>query len=493
MTNILAFDLGGTSLRAALIDPAGVTLVARSVASTAGRAPAADPEAWWCDLVSLCETLASAEPAAFAATGAIAISAFTRTQVFVDAAGHVAHPALLWHDTRAEAVVDELKAKCPPGHPEAARLNAFHPAARLLWLACTAPEALARTAKIVEPKDWLNFKLTGVLASDGVSLARLSSAAAAGPDGRSILSAVGLPAALLPALNDPVSIMGRVVAGLPGALGKLTGVRVVTMANDTWAAVVGLGALRPGYGYNISGTTEVLGLVADKPAVAEGLLDVEWGPALHQLGGPGQNGADALTWVLDLLGRRDGAVGDELAALLAQPRISDPLLFLPYLQGERTPWWDANLRGALIGLNRQHRAADIAWAIMEGVGFLNRIVLERAEAGARLRTRELRFGGGGAANEAWCQIKADILARPVAVPAVEEPGLLGAAIVARTASSAYPTLAAAQEALVPPGRVFHPDPARAAYYDDLYGTFRQTHEALAPASRRLATWVRDRR
>jgi xylulokinase len=493
MSNVLAFDLGGTSLRAALIDAAGATLASRSVASAAGRATEADPDAWWRDLTGLCETLASAAPAAFAATGAIAISAFTRTQVFVDAAGHIAHPALLWHDTRAETVVDELKAKCPPGHPEAARLNAFHPAARLLWLTRTAPDALARTTKIVEPKDWLNFRLTGVLASDGVSLARLAAAAAAGPDGRSILSAVGLPAAFLPVLNDPVSIMGRVIAGLPGALGKLAGVRVVTMANDTWAAVAGLGALRPGYGYNISGTTEVLGLVVDKPANAEGLLAVEWGPALHQLGGPGQNGADALTWVLDLLGRRDGAVGDALSILLAQPRIADPLLFLPYLQGERTPWWDANLRGALVGLNRQHRAADIAWAVMEGVAFLNRIVLERAEAGAGSRARELRFGGGGAASDAWCQIKADILARPVAVPAVEQPGLLGAAIVARTACGAYPTLAAAQDALVPPGRVFRPDPARTAHYDDLYAAFRQAHEALAPVSRRLATWVWDRR
>jgi len=493
MTNILAFDLGGTSLRAAVIDAAGMTIVARSTLSTAGQTPEADPELWWRDLAGLCDALADADSAAFAATGAIAISAFTRTQVFLDAAGHVVRPALLWHDARAEAVVGEIKAKCPSAHPEAARLNAFHPAARLLWLARTAPDALARVAKIVEPKDWLNFRLTGVLAGDVVSLARLAAATAAGPDGRSILSAVGLPMALLPALNDPVSVMGRVVPGLPGALGRLAGIPVVTMANDTWAAVTGLGALRPGYGYNISGTTEVLGLVADKPAVAEGLLDVEWGPALHQLGGPGQNGADALAWLLDLLGRRGGTVGDDLSALLAQPRIADPLLFLPYLQGERTPWWDANLRGALIGLNRTHRAADIAWAVMEGVAFLNRIVLERAEAGAGLRARELRFGGGGAANAVWCQIKADILARPVSVPAVEEPGLLGAAIVASTACGAYPTLAAAQDALVPPGRVFRPDPARTAHYDDLYGTFRQAHEALVPVSRRLATWVRDRR
>ncbi|MBI3507393.1 MAG: carbohydrate kinase [Proteobacteria bacterium] len=493
MTNVLAFDLGGTSLRAALVDEAGVFLALRSTASSAGQSVEVDPETWWRSLAGLCEALAEAAPSAFAATGAIAISAFTRTQVLVGPAGEVVHPALLWHDSRAEAVVGELKAKCPAGHPEAARLNAFHPAARLLWLARTAPAALACTAKVVEPKDWLNFRLTGVLAGDTVSHARLAAAAAAGPDGHSILSAAGLSAALLPALNDPVSIMGRVVTGLPGALAKLAGMPVMAMANDTWASVAGLGALRPGYAYNISGTTEVLGLVVDRPAVAEGLLDVVWGPALHQLGGPGQNGADALVWALDLLGRNAGSVGAELSALLDQPRSPDPLLFLPYLQGERTPWWDASLRGALVGLNRQHKAADIAGAVMEGVAFLNRIVLERAEAGAGLRAGELRFGGGGAASAAWCQIKADILDRPVAVPAVDEPGLLGAALVAHAACGRFTTLAAAQVALVPPGLTYRPDPARRAHFDGLYAAFREAHEALRPVSHRLATWVRDRR
>ena len=490
MSCVLAFDLGGTSLRGGLVDETGRIVAFLSVPSSAGQSAEADPEIWWRDLSDLGSALAAAAPAAFAATNAIAISAFTRTQVFLDAEGRPTHPAVLWHDSRAETVVEELRAACPPGHPEAARLNAYHPAARLLWFARVVPEAFARTAHVVEPKDWLNFRLTGVLAGDSVSLARL--AAAAGPAGRSILAAIGVPESLVPALGDPVSIMGHVVAGLPGALSGLAGCPVVAMANDTWAAVAGLGALQPGLAYNISGTTEVLGLVAGHPAIAEGLLDVVWGPALHQLGGPGQNGADTLAWVLDLLGRH-GDVSPALEALLAQPRTDVPVLFLPYLQGERVPFWDANLRGAFVGLNRQHGAVDLVFAVMEGIAFLNRIVLERAEAGVGLQARELRFGGGGAANAAWCQIKADILDRPVVAPAVEEPGLLGAAVAARVACGEYPTLAAAQAALVRPGRRYAPDTARRSHFDRLYAEFRQAHEALAPVSRRLATWPADRR
>lgn len=490
MSCVLAFDLGGTSLRGGLVGETGEIIAFLSVPSSAGQSVEADPETWWRDLADLGDALAASAPVEFAAVTAVAISAFTRTQVFLDVAGCPTYPALLWHDSRASTVVEDLRAACPARHPEGPRLNAYHPAARLLWLAREAPEAFARTAHVVEPKDWLNFRLTGLIAGDGVSLARL--AAAARPAGRSILAAIGVPESLVPSLRDPVSIMGRVVAGLPGAFSSLAGCPVVTMANDTWAAVAGLGALEPGLAYNISGTTEVLGLVGAHPVTAEGLLDVVWGPDLHQLGGPGQNGADTLSWVLDLLGRR-GDTGVTLELLLAEPRSEAPVLFLPFLQGERVPFWDANLRGAFLGLNRLHRAVDLAVSVMEGIAFLNRIVLERAEAGAGLRARELRFGGGGAANAAWCQIKADILDRPVVAPAVEEPGVLGAAIAARVACGTYPTLAAAQAALVRPGRRYLPDQVRRAHFDRLYGEFLQANEALAPVSRRLATWAADRR
>ena len=490
MNCVLAFDLGGTTLRGGLVDETGAIVAFQSVPSAAGQSAEADPESWWRDVVGLSDALAATAPVAFAATKAIAISAFTRTQVFLDAEGRPTHPALLWHDSRAEVVVEDLCAACPARHPEAPRLNAFHPAARLMWLARVAPAAFARTARVVEPKDWLNFRLTGALSGDSVSLARLGAAAA--PAGHSILAAVGMPESLVPSLRDPVSVMGRTVAGLPGALSGLAGRPVVAMANDTWAAVAGLGALQSGLAYNISGTTEVLGLVAGRPATAEGLLDVVWGPALHQLGGPGQNGADTLAWVLDLLGRSDD-VGPALESLLAAPRDEAPVLFLPYLQGERVPFWDANLRGAFVGLNRRHRAVDLAFAVMEGIAFLNRIVLERAEAGAGLRARELRFGGGGAANAIWCQIKADILDRTLVAPTVEEPGLLGAAVVARVACGDYPTLEAAQAALVQLGRRYLPDPGKRAHYDRLFSEFLKAHEALAPVSQRLATWAADRR
>jgi xylulokinase len=162
------------------------------------------------------------------------------------------------------------------------------------------------------------------------------------------------------------------------------------------------------------------------------------------------------------------------------------LLFLPYLQGERVPYWDPALRGAFIGLNRAHGAVDCAYAVLEGIGFLNRLVLERAEAATGERVREIRFGGGGAANATWCQMKADICERRVVVTDCAEPGLLAGAICAATALGRFPDIAAGQAAWVVPRAVYEPSADRALAYGRLYGLFREAEVAVAPIGRTLA-------
>ena len=115
-------------------------------------------------------------------------------------------------------------------------------------------------------------------------------------------------------------------------------------------------------------------------AQADGLLSVDFGSGLTQLGGPSQNGGDTLVWLSELLGLPERDIGAALDHLLAAPRHPQDLLFLPYLQGERVPYWDPSLRGAFIGLHRRHGPGDLARAALEGIAFVNRIVLERAEA-----------------------------------------------------------------------------------------------------------------
>lgn len=490
MSTVLAADIGGSSVRAALVDTAGeIVALHRCPAPPEflrGGQCEIDPEEWWSAFAALATALAHDAPAAFDAVEAVAVCGITRTQILLGRDGRPLRPAITWRDARAESGIAELLDLLPRDHAERERVNAYHPLARLAWLKHNEPALLGAAAAVVEPKDFVNFRLTGRIATDPISSARLLAAAAKTAAGGDLLAACGLPATIVPPLRAPTERVGKVSDGLGGPLAQLANRPVFCLANDTWAAVLGMGALRPGFAFSLSGTTEVFGVVSAAPAAAEGLMAVEWGPGLHQLGGPSQNGADALAWLLELVGEAAGDIGAAMQAVLDQPRDPQPILFLPYLQGERTPYWDAALRGGALGLNRRHTGTDFLWALLEGIAFLNRVVLERAEAAIGQAVDEIRFGGGGSASAIWCQAKADICERTIAVAAADEPGLLGCAIAARVGLGRYASLAAAQSALVRIARRYTPRAEYAAAYRKLYTLYREAERRLRPLSHALS-------
>ena len=185
MTDVfLTADLGAGGLRVAAIDARGRVLaqdaVALNIAEPRPGWAEADPEAWWRAFVTaLARTLRrlnrGAVPVALCLTG------MTRTQVFLDTHGKSVRPAMLWRDRRAAAEGDALARHFPIDNP-ATQVGAFHPLARLAWLAAAEPRAFARVAQVLEPKDYLNFRLTGVSGADGVTAARLDALAPAGAD-----------------------------------------------------------------------------------------------------------------------------------------------------------------------------------------------------------------------------------------------------------------------------------------------------------------------
>lgn len=479
---VLACDIGGTRIKAALIDEAGRSVARESRASPQpDAAEEVDPELWRRAFADLVDALESSDRTAFSQISAVAITAITRTQIFLGADHRVLAPAILWSDARAAPLIADIKALCPADHPESAGINAFHPLARLYWLRRERPDIAHAVAHVIEPKDFLNLHLTGRVAGDTVSMARLAASARPGQDGVSLLDALGLPAILTPPLARPATTLSPILPGLPGALGGLAGIPVAMTGNDTWTAVLGLGALRKGLAYNISGTSEVFGLITDHFAEAKGLMSVDWGDGLTQIGGPSQTGADALAWLSSIAGASSAGI---------QPSTNEPLLFLPFLRGERVPYWNPDLRGAFLGLHRDHGPEEMRRAVMEGLALLNRVTLDRAEKAAGVRAGAIRMGGGGAFPE-WAQIKADILRRPVALSAEEEPGLLGAAIAAFAALKIFPSLAAAQEALARPAERHEPRAHLRHHYDRLFSLFEDAHAAVAPISARLAAWNRS--
>ncbi len=493
MSVVLACDLGSTSFRAALVDADGVfcaeSVVPAPTAIDTAQNSEIDAAEWWNALQSASQYLANREPRLFGEVQAVAICGVTRSQVILGGRGQLLRPVMTWKDTRSQGTAERLCADFKGRHPELTNLNAYHPLARLAWLNENEPALLESSSCVLEPKDYLNFRLTGQCASDAISMARLL-AASHSAYGFDLFSAAGLQSAILPDILDVCAPVGRITPKLPAPFDRIAGAPVYCCSNDTWTAVVGLGAQRAGCAYNISGTTEVLGVLSEAPIEATGLLTVDW-RGLSQIGGPSLNGAETATWLLSLLKHDATRVGDGLEALLGGRRHVQPILFLPYLQGERVPYWDTNLRGAFIGLHREHTATDLAWAVLEGIAFLNRIVLERAEAALGSSVSEIRFGGGGAANAVWCQIKADICGRPVLVGASREPGTLGAAIVAWTALGRFSSLQQAQEQLVRVVARYEPNRTRSAAYSQMFELFRRSEAALMPVSHGLATLGRQ--
>jgi xylulokinase len=461
MDHVLGIDLGGTSLRAGLVAPDG------RIAALAARRhrieAEAEPEDWWRALLAILGELD------LTTVRAVALSGFTRSQVFTDEAGMPVRPALCFPDGRA---TKDAAAIATAARGTWTEMTAFHPLARLRYVQRTDPEGFAATRLVLQPKDWLGMRLTGEAAAD-----RISNAWALDRKGRvrdlAPFRRAGIDAGLIPILLDPTDRLGT-VRGIEG----LEGVPVFPGGMDTWCASVGAGAGRAGDAYIVSGTTDAAGVLADEPLEAPGLVTLPWGQGMFHTGGPSGAGADCLEWLAELLGMNGGEAVAAMAT--AADPAAPPLLFLPALSGERAPTWQPAARGAFIGLDRRHGPPELARAVMEGVAFADRDLL------GGLGFARLLLTGGGARSDLWCRIRAAVLGCPVQRAATAEPGVLGAALVGWTGLGRYASLAEAQAAASRDTETFNPRPAEVPRYEALYGEYKRAQAACLALSEALA-------
>jgi xylulokinase len=478
----IGLDIGTSSVKAVMAGPGGVRLDAFSAAhATARTAPGMaeqDPADWLRAAHAALARLA-AHPAA-GRVAAIGVTSQVNTHVFCDANGAALAPAITWQDTRAAAQAARLDGMIAPEAKVAALgapipIDASHALSRMAWMAETRPEVWAATAHVMLPKDWVIREVTGAVAADPISAVGL-----VGPDLRyapAVTDLVARAGAVLPPLADPLDIVGRIAdgpfAGVPVAMGTM----------DAWASMFGLGVAGEGQAMYLSGTSEVLGLIAQTRAGAPGIITFpDWrGITLHA--GPTQSGGASLAWLSRLLGRDAAALGD----LAGGVRITaDSPLFLPHLDGERAPLWDASSRGAFAGMTGATGPAELAAAVMEGVAFSARLALEAIEVSAAQPVLHLRHGGGGAISDVWCQIRADALGRSLERVGAPEAGAMGALVIAGVASGGMADLREATRSLVAVDRSFDPAPHSARLAADRFAAYRELYAALGPVNRRRA-------
>lgn len=481
----LGLDLGTSGLKALLLDDAH-RVVATHGEPLAAQSPQPlwseqSPEEWWAATDAALQGLRVAQPQAMAAVRAIGLSGQMHGAVTLDGDGRVLRPAILWNDGRSGAACAALEAAVPD--LRAVTGNIAMPgftAPKLWWLREHEPALFRRVRTVLLPKDWLRFRLTG----ERVSEMSDASGTLWLDVGRrrwcgELLAACGLGAEHMPRLVEGSAVSGTLHPALARRWGLPLHIPVAGGGGDNAASAVGVGAVEPGRGFVSLGTSGVIFLSSDRfrpnPRSAVHAfchaLPQTWHQMTVMLGA-----ASALSWARQRLGfasEQDLLV--RVAALPVGERARAPI-FLPYLNGERTPHNNPHAQGVLFGLRAEHDAAHIGYAVIEGVAFGLRDGWASMQA-APGEVEALSLVGGGARSSLWAQLIADVLDVALVVHESSEAGAaLGAARLAWLCTGGDVAAVCAPPA--PRGR-FDPLPSATAAVAPRYERFRRLYTALA--------------
>jgi len=478
----LGLDLGTSGLKALLLAD-DHRILATAHAPLTERRPRPlwveqAPAQWWAALEAAMDSLQATHADALRAVRAIGLSGQMHGAVLMDAAGEVLRPAILWNDGRSATQCEAL-ARAVPRLGEIAGNLAMpgFTAPKLLWVREHEPELFARVHRVLLPKDWLRWKLSGEAASemsDASGTLWLDVGARDWSD--ELLAATGLARAHMPRLVEGCAVSGHLRPELAARWGLGEGVRIAGGGGDNAASAVGMGVVAPGQGFVSLGTSGVIFVVSDRfapdPAQAVHAFCHALPDRWHQMSVM-LSAASAVRWAAGSFGfAGEAALLAAAASLDAAARARAPL-FLPYLSGERSPHNDPQAQGVLFGLAAAHGAADVAYAVVEGVCFGLRDGLDTVQ-----RPRgDLALVGGGARSHWWAQLLADILEVPLALgEGGEAGGALGAARLAWLADGGSQAEVCAAPAM---RRRFAPDAAtagglraRQARHRDVYRRLR---------------------
>ena len=490
---LLGIDVGTTGARVV-----GVTAGGEVVADASEGFPLAaprpgwaeqDPQDWWTATQRALATVISElddEVTGIGLTGQM------HGSVFLDEHGDVIRPALLWNDQRTEAQCDAITERvgadrliAVAGNPA---LTGFQ-APKILWLRDEEPDHYARVRRVLLPKDYVRYRLTGELATDA-SDASGTLLLDVGERNWSpeILEALEIPAAWLPQLYEGPETTGRVAAGLARSLGLPARVPVAAGGGDNAAAAVGTATISAGIVSSSIGTSGVLfahtaRFTPDPTGRIHAFCHAV--PDEYHVMGVTLSAGGSLGWWRNLLGG-DVTYDELVGAATDVPPGADGLIFLPYLSGERTPHLDPSARGAWFGLTSRHTRAHLTRALMEGVVFSLKQSLE-IMAGLEVSCDEVRATGGGARNPLWRSLQADIYGLPIHRTSAEEGPAFGAALLAGVAAGAYRDVAAACSSITMQDEVVEPDAGRSDAYGELYDVYTSLYPQTRDQMKSLTT------
>jgi xylulokinase len=506
MQALLGIDLGTSGVKAALfaVDDgqtlASVTFDYPLSHPQPGWAEQ-NPEDWWRATISAIQVCLVEGKKVGVEAGdvrGVGISGQMHGIVLLDEQNQVIRPCIIWADQRsepqcrwmterigAERLIDLVSNPALPGFS----------APKLLWVRDNEPDNFARTRHVLLPKDYLRYRLTGewgMEISDAAGTCLLD--VKSGRWSQEVMVGLELDPALFPPVISAEGSHGTITSETAALTGLLAGTPVAGGGADNACGAVGNGVVRSGLGLVSIGTSGVVLAHSEKPGVdRSGPV-----PRVHTfnhaapdawyLMGVTQGAGLSLRWVRDNLGLPESALerwgGIDAYTLLEKeaalaPAGCDGLIFLPYLQGERTPHLDAYARGGWIGLTASHTRQHLIRAVFEGVAFsLKDCFKILREQGLPLE--QLRVTGGGAKSPLWRQIIADVLNVELVITSAQEGPAFGAALLAGVASGVYSTVVEACEQTVHVLERTEPQPAFQAAYERNYAIYQDLYPALKP-------------
>jgi xylulokinase len=491
--HILVIDIGTSALKATLYEQGGV-LLAQADAPCGYQSPEpnaaeADPDDWW-----------RALPVALAGLGAslhnvrvIGLTGQMHSAVLLDKNQQPIRPCLLWLDRRCTQETAELIAvlKLPPY-----LLNSTYTLPKLMWLARHCPDALRRTKTLLFPKDFVRFKLTGILCSDpsearGAALLDLEKQCWTHERLRYaqlLLPSEGMGFAsdargeVLPPLRDPGEVIGPLLPAIADQLNLPREAQVITGLGDV-AAILGGAPIQPGRVMAAVGTSTMMYAIlpdtlrdvrdeGDDLTSTDGIYPYDL-CGFRLLGGVSSLTGGALDWAWRAFGAACGmGFAEAMQVVSAIEPGANGLVFVPYLAGERSPFWRDDLRGMFIGLNVNHNWAHMLRAVVEGVAFSQRLMLDRFAA-VGLPSPQVALSGGASRHAIWPRIFADTAQREMVV--YEASSAASNVVFALCLQVLEPNLSFAEamgRAFTAPC-VFAPDAALRERYDANYAVYKK--------------------
>ena len=427
----LGVDLGTSALKATAINQDG-QVIARATAGYETHRPNAgwveqDPLDW---LSALSKVLTELDIDLTKVAG-VGIVGQTPTLVVTDSLGNPLRPAMTWQDTRSQNEADLFAAEIPDVSKDFGLSLPWAPSGilpKVRWLKAHEPKILEKGSRLLQAKDFLLFHLTGEFASDNWSSKGLINAQTLKPT--QAWNSLALPNELIPAIGKPWEVAGKtsvnnkfLPSGIPVAIGW----------SDALAGMLALEVFSKPTAFVISGSSDIAGISCTK--LPEGRHNLSTVPEscapIPVIFGPTQSSGSAISWAAELF----NSTPEELLSKSLERSEVHSEIFLPFLAGERAPIWRSDIRALFAGLSHQSKFSDIAHAVIFGVGFTARHIIDQAKSLSKELPSVVHLGGASHQSKLWLDIRSRILHSEVISFSESDSSSIGAAILAASAAT----------------------------------------------------------